>query len=424
MRQKDVPKTSEVTLGDKIQFNYEPQERDLVYLEYRGKDLSLFDLIKANVSYNRQKEGEEIIDGDSPELETREVTDVGTWGATLQLTNQIGEAQRLTYGLEYYQDKYDTSKDAVDLSTGVKTAIIPGTPDGAEYTSFGIYLQDEIRLGERADAVLGVRYSEYEADGTLVTEARTESLSLESSKITGSLNGRFEITPNLNLVGGVAQGFRAPNMEDFFGRVDFFSEIPNTDLEPEQSVDWEVGLKYYDRDTSGELYYYYSDFEDLIERVEVAPEVQQRQNIGKAWIQGVEAAVSHQFNKHWSVQAMATWTEGEDKETDKPLRRIPPLNGSVRIRYTHNPRLWGELDTLLAAEQDRLSDGDISDARIPDGGTPGYAVWSLKGGFKRTPNEQLLVTFENITDVEYKTHGSGLYAPGRSILVSYRIAFD
>ena len=54
----------------------------------------------------------------------------------------------------------------------------------------------------------------------------------------------------------------------------------------------------------------------------------------------------------------------------------------------------------------------------------GYAVWDLKAGFNRTPSEQLLVTVENIGDKAYKTHGSGLYAPGRSLLVSYRIELD
>jgi hemoglobin/transferrin/lactoferrin receptor protein len=236
LRQYDVPKTSEVTLGDKLQFNYEPQERELAYLEYRGRALGSFDLIEANVSYNRQKEGEEIIDGDTPTLETQELTDVETLGTTLQLTSTVGDMHALTCGLEYYRDRYDTRKDAIDLSTGDKTSLIPGTPDGAEYKSLGLYLQDDIRLGERADVIIGVRYSDFEAEGKVVTEAKTETLNLDTDKVTGSLNARVGITPSLNLVGGVAQGFRAPNMEDFFGRVDFFQEIPNTELEPETSL--------------------------------------------------------------------------------------------------------------------------------------------------------------------------------------------
>jgi outer membrane receptor protein involved in Fe transport len=79
---------------------------------------------------------------------------------------------------------------------------------------------------------------------------------------------------------------------------------------------------------------------------------------------------------------------------------------------------------VLAAKQDELSNGDKGDLRIPEGGTPGYAVFSLKTGYKRTKNELLLMTFENMFDKKYKTHGSGVYGPGRSYVLSYSIKFD
>jgi outer membrane receptor protein involved in Fe transport len=165
-RQFDVPKTSEVTLGDKLQFNYEPQLRSLIVGEYRGEDIGVFDRIMLNVSYNRQKEGEEIVEQSTPTLETREVTDVKTIGATAQLTNQLGRQHHFTYGVDYYRDDYDTKKTEIDQTTGERTALIPGTPDGAEYESLGVYIQDEILVTERIDAVLGVRYSDYETQGS------------------------------------------------------------------------------------------------------------------------------------------------------------------------------------------------------------------------------------------------------------------
>lgn len=424
-RQFDVPKTSEVTLGDKLEFDYEPQRRLLTYLEYEGRELTPFlDLATVNVSYNRQEEGEVIIAQSTPNRETEEITDVGTIGTSLQLTSLLGDMHRLTYGVEYYHDHYDTRKSATDLTTGASETLIPGVPDDATYSSLGLYLQDEIRLNDRIEAIPGVRYSRFTAEGTLIAPTRTEQLNLETDAVTFSLNGLGRLTPTLNLVGGISQGFRAPNMEDFFGRVDFFREIPNTELQPEKSLNFDVGLKYFDGRTSGELYYYRANYDQLIERVTVAPGVQQRRNIGEAYIQGIEGALSHRFDKHWSAWVTATWTEGEDTTNNQPLRRIPPLNGSVRVRYTHSPRLWAELDTLFASEQDELSPGDLSDPRIPEGGTPGYAVFNLKGAFHRTPNEQLLVTFANMTNEKYKNHGSGLWAPGRSVVVSYRIELD
>jgi len=419
VRQYDVPKTSEVTLGDKLKFNYEPQKRSLTYLEYRDTRPGVFDGVRLNVSHNRQTEGEEIVNRSTPTTETREITDVKTLGAAAELSNRLRNGQRLTYGFEHYRDTFDTSKVSTDLATGTETAQTPGTPDGATYESTGVYLQDEIRLSERADLIAGLRYSRFQAEGTVAAT----SLSLDADNTSGSLNTLYRLTPTLNLVGGVAQGFRAPNMEDFFGRVDFISEIPNTSLQPEKSLTREIGLKYYADGTSAELYYHDTDYDGFIDRVTVSPGVVQRQNIQEAGIRGLEGGFRHRFDRHWSVGGTAAWTRGEDSNTGQPLRRIPPLNGALRLRYDLSAWLWGELASVYAAKQDRLAPGDLTDPRIPAGGTPGYSVFHFNLGWKPARGHELLATIENLGDKLYKTHGSGVYAPGRGFNLTYRATF-
>jgi len=107
-----------------------------------------------------------------------------------------------------------------------------------------------------------------------------------------------------------------------------------------------------------------------------------------------------------------------------PVRRIPPLNGSLRVRYLPSSRLWFEAATLVADRQDELSSGDIEDPRIGPDGTPGYTVFNLGAGYSPTPNQQVLVTLENLGDKTYKTHGSGIFSPGRSVAVTYRVGFE
>ena len=415
LQQLDVPKTSEVTLDGKVQFNYQPQERAFTYVEYHDTNLDWFDDLKFNISYNSQAEGEEIIA--ALPTETRELTEVGTIGTSLQMTNALFEnTHRITYGAEYYHDGYDTRKRSINLNTGSISALNPGVPNGATYDNFGLFIQDEFKLIERLSFILGGRYSQFSAEGILKhpTEGR-QTLALDVNQFTGSLQGLYSITPELNFVAGISQGFRAPNMEDFFGRVDFMSEIPNTSLKPEESVNYEVGFKFLNKAVSADLHYFYSDYDSLIDRIDTLDAqgnaVKQRRNVNSATIQGVEGGFNYQFAPKWLFGVTFAWTEGRDDE-DVPLRRIPPLNGSLRLRYEYNPQFWVELNSLFAKKQDELSDGDKSDLRIPQGGTPGYVVFSLKSGFKRTKDELLSLTFENIFDEEYKTHGSGIFAPG------------
>ena len=67
-----------------------------------------------------------------------------------------------------------------------------------------------------------------------------------------------------------------------------------------------------------------------------------------------------------------------------------------------------------AKAQTRLSIGDVADARIPLGGTPGFVVHDLRFGL-RLPNQlRLNFVLQNLSDERYRTHGSGVFASGRS----------
>lgn len=423
-RQFDVPITSEVTLGDSLVDEFEPQERSLTYLEYRSTQGRIFDQLKLNLSYNLLREGRRIIERSTPTLESRDLTEVGTYGATLQLENFLTDRHHFTYGFEYYLDTYNTAASRIDLARGISTPAAPVTPDGIEYQSWGVYLQDELYLSPKFDAILGIRYSDITAEGSV---ANTQ-LAFETNAVVGNINLLYRLTPSLRLVGSLAWGFRAPSIEDFFGRVDFFSEIPNTDLQPEESFNKEIGLKYDDGSFRGELFYFHTDYDGFIERVTVGSQpdgtpILQRRNTGESLIQGVELDFSYPFTPQWLLSGGFTWTEGFNRDTGRPLRRIPPLNGHVRLRHTPRSNLWFEAAAVLANEQDRLSEGDITDPRIGPDGTPGYAVFDLRAGYQPDPDQQILVSLENVGDARYQTHGSGIFNPGINLGLTYSIKF-
>ena len=59
-----------------------------------------------------------------------------------------------------------------------------------------------------------------------------------------------------------------------------------------------------------------------------------------------------------------------------------PLNGTVEARWRHRSGIYAGAALRWAAEQRRLSLGDRTDARIPDGGTPAFAVVDLRLGVR------------------------------------------
>jgi hemoglobin/transferrin/lactoferrin receptor protein len=76
------------------------------------------------------------------------------------------------------------------------------------------------------------------------------------------------------------------------------------------------------------------------------------------------------------------------------------------------------------AEADNLSQLEKTpgndDQRIPVNGTPGYLVPSLHGGWQATENLALTLGLENLTDEDYRIHGSGVNEPGFNAIIGVK----
>jgi outer membrane receptor protein involved in Fe transport len=105
------------------------------------------------------------------------------------------------------------------------------------------------------------------------------------------------------------------------------------------------------------------------------------------------------------------------------MRRIPPLNGRLGLQYTGSSGIRARAEWLYADQQDRLSGGDISDHRIPEGGTPGWNVINLYAGYAVAEWLQINVGLQNLTDASYRIHGSGVDGYGRSFWMALRADF-
>jgi len=236
----------------------------------------------------------------------------------------------------------------------------------------------------------------------------------------------------LNVIGGVAQGFRAPNVDDIavFGKSGSGAgarfEVPSPGLKPEHSMNYEFGLKFRNESMGASLFYYFSDYTDLItpklgsyngqDSISGTP-VYQRYNVGKAEIKGVNFSSYYQLTPSWRLRAEASWTEGNNTSDNEPLTRIPPKRGIVGVTYSHEA-YWVEYYNMFAAYQTRVSAADKKDFRIGPDGTPGYLTYNVRGGYKFSQHINAIVTFENIFNRFYKLHGSGIYSPGSNVILS------
>ncbi|NJO91922.1 MAG: TonB-dependent receptor [Chloroflexia bacterium] len=202
------------------------------------------------------------------------------------------------------------------------------------------------------------------------------------------------------MIGAINNGFRTPNINDVssFGIADFRYEVPSTKLRPEKSLTYEIGLKQQSDFISSSIFLFRTDLFDLITNTKTSFKGQdsvlinetggeyvhyyRKENLNKARILGFETQTEIQFTQSLSFLGRLFYTFGEDISKNEPLRRIPPLNGVAAFKWQKMHKVSATLEYIFAAQQDRLSNGDIDDDRIADGGTPAWNLFNLNLSFQ------------------------------------------
>jgi hemoglobin/transferrin/lactoferrin receptor protein len=87
-------------------------------------------------------------------------------------------------------------------------------------------------------------------------------------------------------------------------------------------------------------------------------------------------------------------------------------------------KAWIEALVTSAHAQEHLSPGDEADTgRIPPGGTPGYTAYTLRGGWQPYEFVTLTLSVENITNKDYRIHGSGQNEAGTNFIMGLDVRY-
>jgi hemoglobin/transferrin/lactoferrin receptor protein len=436
--QRHVQRSDVVTAGTELKWMWDPETRGLAYAHYIVRELrGPVAQFSVTVSYQQQTEHYQRIATSAPTIELRHFDETRSLGLNVQFASPVGPRHLLTYGVDAYGDRMASRRDDVSLVTG-DTVMAKGVlADGARYRSAAVFLQDEIDVSPRLRLNFGTRYSWFRPHA-MVSDPVTGPLLIDSDQaaLTSSVRALLRVTSALDIVSGVGQGFRAPNIDDLtiLGRTGSRFEVPNPELKPENSLNLEAGVRGRSVVATGSGTYFLTDIDGLIQRASSTfdgrnftdldgdgvrdasePLVFQRQNAGRARIHGVELEARLRPAAHWTVSGMVVRTVGTEQITGDPLRRIPPTHGRAVLGWSSGS-LWADGYTVFASRQTRLAPGDLTDIRIPAGGTPGFLTLNARGGLKVNQALEMTLGLENITNRTYRTHGSGVDAAGTNAI--------
>ncbi len=431
----NVPRYDKYENNGYFRWVYTPQNRNLVYMTYENtsKD-KFFSSLRASVSYHIQEEGCETQKKADDPL-TKEHDKVGTLGLALQLDSEF-RRHRLSYGVDIYTDDVSSNSRTIAGNGTVKADERGRYPDNATYTSIGAFFQDEIRIANTWTATAGVRASRFATNFTLdqtETYAGPGNIDLDFQSLTGSLGIVRKITETFFLDANIGQAFRAPNLSDLAklgeSKGDTY-EVPNADLTPEKMVSVDIGFKLQSASVSSSASAYYARITDLITSADAVwngsgeidingamYKVKSKQNIGDAYIRGLEGSVQIDLYRNLSCYGNITTTYGHNTTGDEPVGGIPPTFGLAGLEWRKGEYHLAAY-VRFAGDQDRLSTDDRDDPRIPESGTPGWITLNLRGGFPLRDRLGIRLAIENILDLNYREHGSGINGPGRNFIIS------
>ena len=411
------------------------QERSLTYLKVAGDLIdSPVQNYSATLSFQRSQDSA-FQDRSATDVRTQ-VIDVDTIGLDVQLESDLLGGD-LVYGIDYYRDSID--------SAGTRTGRDPRSrrpvADDSTYHLLGAFAQLRKPLNRRLETTFGARITHAEAElGKVWDPDNTTDISAGAdwSNIVFNARALYRLDDSWNLYGGASQGFRAPNAHDLSGNITSRSgqeQLGTLDLEPEKSWTFELGSRFSSGDVSFGAAGFYTLVDDLIISVPTAPggDTVEATNAQEAEIVGVELEAAVRFLDNLTLSGHLTWQEGDTTSPsflggpseEAPVSRLSPLVASLALRYdSPDQRWWVEGRITAADKQDELSARDQRDTqRIPPGGTPSYLVASIRAGLQVSENLELTAALENITDEDYRIHGSGVNQPGINAIIGAKVSW-
>lgn len=427
LRQAEVPLYHQLISGEFQTYLFDPQQRSMAYAKWETSlNSKLFSQLRVVLS-NQQSLEKRKKQKTGDDLFAEETDRVNTTGISFEWISQPTAFWKISSGMEGYFDQISSNTIVTDVRTSEQQSQRGLYPDQSKGSNMAVFSQHTFQL-KRFNVTTGVRFNSVRL--SLEDDLFGESV-IKPTAIVGNLGLVHKLSKNFRLIASMNSAFRAPNINDVssFGLADFRYEIPNYDLKPEKSRNLELGLKFKNNKSSLGLSAFHNKLKDLIANVPGSyngmdsidgVKVYQRENINKAVIKGIEAEWFHAFNQKIGTFGFIGYTFGQNISADEPMRRIPPLNGRIGIKYQLKQQWQVRVDWIFAAEQSRLSGGDIADDRIALGGTPGWNTANLLLAYQKK-FFVIDIGMQNIFNEAYRTHGSGVDGVGRSLWVAIKI---
>ncbi len=226
---------------------------------------------------------------------------------------QINDIWVIAGGLEWYQDKVENSSSTFDEDTRANTAV---------------YLSTDLQLGS-----LGMEAS-----------VRGDDNDAYGERVTWQTGAAYHFSPELTVFSNIGSAFKAPTFNDLY-----YPFSGNPDLKPEESVNYEAGIRGNSALVGWSITGYRNDVENLIAWVPDSTGNWAPQNVGEARLQGIE--VSGQFGTGvFNHDLSYDYLDAKDTQTDNQLAYRAKHVAKWNVSYEITNQWQTDLTTIYTGK--------------------------------------------------------------------------
>jgi outer membrane receptor protein involved in Fe transport len=402
---------------------YPHEGNTLFTLGYEAKNRFFLDTLNASVYVLRsslETQGDNLREEDLS-VKKRNLSEVKgiNYGFRVRGSKELSRSHTLNFGLDYFgrgnindsniEWQYDDNRNIV-------SEIQETSLNDARRSNFGLYIDDRIQIIPSLSLNIGARFDTVRTSNVFLPDQ--DRISRGDDSISAYAGTVLEITPQLSLLANIGRSFRFPSVSELFysgltGRGTIFG---NPDLNPEKSLNLDLGLRYLGENFFASVYGFSNRVSDIIEKYGGDEEEYFYRNLTQAQIVGLEGEFYFILVKNLELFVNFHLMQGREKGTDKELNYIPPSRLTIWGKYSYGP-FWFEPKVMLVAAK-----SDPGPLEVAIGG---YTVLDSIFGLEVVRGLTLMAVAQNVLNKTYYSSADeqGVLAPGRGFVFKALYSF-
>jgi outer membrane receptor protein involved in Fe transport len=322
-------------------------------------------------------------------------------------------------GVDWRRVDGTSLEQGLDAATG--TIVTLNRDSGGTQQSSGVFLQGQFWPVPKFSVTVSGRvdhwrnYNGRNLETTVATGLPTAASRTlpdrDDTVFSPRVAALYHVTDKVTAWGSLGAGFRAPTLNELYRqfRVGAVLTLANDQLGPERLKGGELGVSLAPmQNLTVRTTWFDNRVENPVSNVTIATNTQQRLNLGRTRIVGVQADAEYRIGRDWRVAGAYVANSAKVKAFDrnpvlvgKYLPQVPKNRGSVTVAYNNAKFVTVAVSGLFYGRQfnEDLNNGITPGETAP--GLPAYATLEMSAVRAIGRNLDVFFGIQNMFDEQY-----------------------